>query len=113
MERRIRRKGKALYNFTLGIYGDEFLCNIINGFLRFFPRLLPIGTAHFLQFRYISFITDVALYQIELIRRYIQDILTGIVDLQVIFMDAVYFYGLNTIIATNTVYFMNNIITDF
>ena len=48
LERRIRRKGIALDDFPLGIEGDEFFCQVGNGLLGLGPRLLPVGTAHFL-----------------------------------------------------------------
>ena len=48
LERRIRRKSIALDDFPLGIKGDEFLCQVGNGLLGLGPRLLPVGTAHFL-----------------------------------------------------------------
>ena len=48
LERRIRRKSITLDDFPLGIESDEFLCQVGNGLLRLGPRLLPVGTAHFL-----------------------------------------------------------------
>ena len=66
-----------------------------------------------MQFWRITFITDITLQQIKLVRRDIQDIFSGIMDFQIIFMDAVDFYGLDAGVAADAVDFMNDIIAGF
>ena len=107
---RISRESVSRNDFPLGVQGDELFRQISNRFLSLFPHLLPFVAAHSVQLRRRSFVSDVALQQFQLIRRHVQDILTGIMDFQVVLMHAVQLDGLNAFVPADAVGLVDDIV---
>ena len=63
-----------------------------------------------MQLRRFTFVADIALQQVHLLRRHIEDILAGIMDFQVILMHLFQLYGLDAYILADTMDLMNDII---
>ncbi len=108
----IRRERIAFACFAFRIKLNQIIGNILNGVFNFFLHPFPFTAAQFIKLRFFSFRADVLLHLVDLFYRDVQLITALVMNVEVIFMNALDFKCFDPQILTDPVVDVDDIVTD-